>query len=98
MQLRMRHSGNQGFLPQDEDKRKDDTMKSWKTTAVGIGALLVAIGSAMIALLDDDPNTSLNIQQLISALAGLGLIAARDNSKTSEDVGAKPAENTDDNG
>ncbi len=64
-------------------------MKSWKTTILGICALLVALGTAGTAILDGDPATSLDWEQIIAALAGLGLLAARDNSKRSESVGAK---------
>ena len=69
---------------------KIDIMKgSWKTTLAGIGVLLAAIGAALHAAFDNDPATVINIQEIIAALAGLGLLSARDNDKSSEDVGAK---------
>lgn len=69
--------------------QKQLSMKSWKTSIMGIAALLVAIGSALKALLDGDPTTVVNIDAVIAALAGLGLLAARDNNVTSEQAGAK---------
>ena len=72
-------------------QRKVDSMKgSWKTTAAGICAILVAIGTAIIALVDGDPKTSINFEATMVAIsAGVGLLAARDNDKSSEQVGAK---------
>ena len=64
--------------------------KSWKTTGAGIGAILVAVGSALSATFDSDPLTVADWGAVIAAvIAGIGLIAARDNDKTSEEVGAK---------
>jgi hypothetical protein len=62
-------------------------MKSYVTTLFGIASLLVAVGLAGQAMFDGDPETMPDISAVTAALAGLGLIAARDNSKTSEDVG-----------
>ena len=62
---------------------------SWKTTVLGVAALLSALGGALTALLDGNPQTSVDLGQITSALAGLGLIFARDNDKSSEDVRAK---------
>ena len=54
-------------------------MKNAKTTLAGIGAILVAIGSAMKALFDGDPSTNLDLGMTIAAVtAGIGLIAAKD--------------------
>lgn len=64
--------------------------KSWKTTGAGIGAILVAVGSALSATFDADPLTVADWGAVIAAIiAGIGLIAARDNDKTSEQVGAR---------
>lgn len=62
---------------------------SWKTTVLGICALLSAIGGAGTALLDGNPNTNVDITSLTAAFAGLGLLFARDNNVSSEDAGAK---------
>lgn len=65
-------------------------MKSWKTTIAGIGAILVAAGSALSALFDMDPQTVPDWGAVLSAIiAGIGLITARDNNVTSEQAGAK---------
>jgi hypothetical protein len=66
-------------------------MKSWKTTVTGIAAIVVAIGSALIATLDSDPATVADWGAVVAAvLAGVGLVAARDNGVTSEQAGANP--------
>ena len=55
--------------------------KNWKTTALGVCALLTAIGLAGTALLDNDPTTTSDINSIIAALFGLGLISAKDGDK-----------------
>lgn len=65
-------------------------MKSWKTTAAGIGAILVAAGSAMTAMFDADTTTVPDWGAVIAAIiAGIGLITARDNNVSSEQAGVK---------
>lgn len=67
------------------------TAKSWKTTTTGVLAIVVALSSAAIAVLDADPVTVPDWGAVTAAiLAGLGLIAARDNGVTSEQAGAAP--------
>lgn len=62
---------------------------SWKTTAAGISAIVAAVAGAAKLMLDADPNTNPDWTALIAAVtAGVGLIAARDNDKSSEDVGS----------
>ena len=52
--------------------------------------ILVAVCTAAIALLDGDPETTVNVELVIAeVVAGIGLFAARDNDKSSEDVGVK---------
>ena len=65
---------------------------SWKTTTAGIlGAVSVLIGSAL-TLLDNDPNTNPNWEMVFTALSLCGgLIFARDNNRTSAQVGAEPS-------
>jgi hypothetical protein len=60
---------------------------SWKTMATGIVAILSAVTAAAQLLLDNDPKTNPDITLTVSAIAaGLGLIFARDNNVTSEQV------------
>jgi putative flippase GtrA len=62
-------------------------MKSWKTTLTGVLTILVAGGTAVKLLLTGgQPDWTATIAAII---AGFGLIAARDNSVTSEQAGAK---------
>lgn len=64
--------------------------KSWKTSAAGIGAVLVAVGSALNATFDADPATVADWGAVVAAvIAGVGLLFARDNNVSSEAVGAK---------
>lgn len=64
-------------------------MKSWKTTAAGIAAIVAALATAVAALFDADPTTLPDWGAVAAAiLAGIGLIAARDNNVTSEKAGA----------
>lgn len=65
-------------------------MNSWKTTLCGILSI-VAAGVTLIAipLLDQDPLTVPNYTAFVAAItAGIGLLFARDNDKTSLEVGA----------
>ena len=65
-------------------------MKSWKTTVMGVCAILVAVAGAVKMLVDNDPSTNPDWTAVCAAVAaGVGLIAARDNKVTSEDAGAK---------
>jgi hypothetical protein len=65
-------------------------MKSWKTTAAGIAAIVAALATAVGALFDADPLTMPDWGAVGAAImAGIGLIAARDNGVTSEQAGAK---------
>ncbi len=61
---------------------------SWKTSVLGWLILLGSIITGAIAFLDNDPNTVFDFQQIIAGLAGVGLIAARDNDKSTEQVKA----------
>jgi hypothetical protein len=63
---------------------------SWRTTTAGIAAIVVALGTAVGALFDADPLTLPDWGAVAAAvMAGIGLLAARDNSVTSEQAGAK---------
>jgi hypothetical protein len=65
-------------------------MTSWRTTTAGIAAIVVAIGTAVGALFDADPLTLPDWGAVAAAImAGIGLLAARDNKVSSEQAGAK---------
>jgi len=65
-------------------------VKSWKTTVMGVCAILTAVAGAVKLLVDGDPATNPDWTATLAAVAaGIGLIAARDNDKSSESVGAK---------
>lgn len=62
---------------------------SWKTSAAGIAAIVAALATAVGALFDADPTTLPDWGAVAAAIiAGIGLIAARDNDVTSEKAGA----------
>lgn len=55
---------------------------NWKTTAAGIGAIMVAVGGALKALFDGDPTTNIDFTATVAAVTvGFGLIAAKDADK-----------------
>jgi hypothetical protein len=63
---------------------------SWRTTTAGIAAIVVAVGTAVGALFDADPLTLPDWGAVAAAvMAGIGLLAARDNKVSSEQAGAK---------
>lgn len=62
---------------------------SWKTTAAGFLTLTATLISAAVAVLDENPATTINVEEVLGAITGIGLMFARDNSVSSEDAGAK---------
>jgi len=65
-------------------------MRSWKTTATGLLAIVIAVATALKALWDNDPSTTPDWNAVaVAIMAGIGLLLARDNDKSSEDVGIK---------
>lgn len=48
--------------------------KDWKTTTVGILTGLVVICESMIALLDNDPSTVFDANNILKSVVGIGLI------------------------
>lgn len=64
-------------------------MKSWKTSLGGTGAILAGLGAIATGISKDD--YSVIAAALPAIIAGFGLLAARDNDKTSEETGAKDA-------
>lgn len=63
---------------------------SWKTTLFGASGLVAIWVPVLLAVYDNDPATVPDYATAISlSLVALGLTAARDNNRTSEEVGAK---------
>jgi len=63
---------------------------SWRTSAAGLGAILVAIGSAVTALTDNDPLTIPDWGAVVAAvIAGIGLLFARDAKVSSQQEGIR---------
>jgi hypothetical protein len=63
---------------------------SWRTTTAGIAAIVAALATAVVALFDADPLTTPDWGAVGAAfMAGVGLLAARDNKVSSEQAGAK---------
>lgn len=59
--------------------------KSWRTSVAGLGAILISVGAALTAMFDNDPLTNPEWGVVVAAIiAGVGLLAARDNKVTSE--------------
>ncbi len=57
-------------------------MNNKNTTIAGIGSILVAVGSVLVAWFDGDPATTPDIATAVAAvLAGIGLVLARDAKK-----------------
>lgn len=60
---------------------------SYRTTMIGVGTIIMAIGTAVTAQFDNDPTTIPQWGALFAMIAaGLGLMTARDNKVTSEEV------------
>lgn len=53
--------------------------KSWRTTTLGILAIVTAVAGFVKATLDGDPNTEPDMAALVAAIsAGIGLLFAKD--------------------
>lgn len=72
------------------------TKKSWRTTTAGVLALIASLIPAAIALMDGDPATNINMNEVGAALMGFFMaymgVSARDNVVTSEQAGVKKEE------
>ena len=63
--------------------------KSWRTSTLGVIAILSAIANAVKTALDGDPATNPDWPTLVTSItAGWGLLVARDNVVSSEQAGA----------
>lgn len=57
--------------------------KSWRTTTLGILAIVTAVAGFVKATLDNDPTTEPDMAALVAAIsAGIGLLFAKDSKVT----------------
>lgn len=71
-------------------KAIQEATTNWETSAMGVGAILTAVGAAITAMFDGNPDTHVNWSLLLPAvMAGIGLIRSRDANKTSRQSGAE---------
>lgn len=61
-------------------------MNSWQTSSAGVAAILVSLGGLIKGFADKD--MGLMATSITGIITGIGLLKARDNNKTSEQVGA----------
>lgn len=60
-------------------------MKNFKTTLLGVGVILAAVGGAIKAVLDGDSSTNVDIPTVVASIsAGFGLILAKDAKSSDE--------------
>ena len=62
---------------------------SWRTSLAGIGGIVAAVGGAVKAQFDGDPNTVPDWNTVVTLMLGIGLLFARDNKVSSEQAGLK---------
>jgi hypothetical protein len=64
---------------------------SWKTTAAGVAGIVGLLMMAFQAQFDEDPKTVAEWWMIVPVvISQIGLLFARDNDKSSEQVGVKP--------
>ena len=61
-------------------------MRNWKTTGLGVCALLTAVGTAGTALLDGDPATQPDIVSLLAGIVGIVAILTREEGQHRRDT------------
>lgn len=65
-------------------------MKSWKTTLIGLISGIMLILPQISTVLDEDPTTNPEYQMILAGLAAMGIGGfARDNNKSSQDIGIR---------
>lgn len=69
--------------------RRTVRTRSWKTTSAGVAGILGVLLTGLSELWDGNPNTNPDWALICGIIASqVGLLFARDNDKSSEDVGA----------
>ena len=62
--------------------------RSWKTTLAGLSSIMSGLGQIIYAITDGNPQTNPDWGTSIPLIiTGIGLIFARDNDKSSRDIG-----------
>ncbi len=75
-------------LEEAMDKLMKSVSSSWKTTVAGIALAVSQLANAVNMLFDGNPDTNPDWNAVILAvIAAIGLFAARDSDKSSEDSG-----------
>ena len=72
--------------------------KSWRTTTLGVLAIIISLATGFQTSTKDEKNASIGDAaknapwptMIVGVLAGVGLILARDNKTSDEESGAKP--------
>ena len=63
--------------------------RSWKTTSAGLTMLITSVVALVMALRSEHADQTVVTTAIGGIVGGLGLLVARDNDKSSEDVGIK---------
>ena len=65
-------------------------LRNYQTSIAGVAMILSAVGFALTALTDNDPDTIINLNMLLAQiLGGIGLIFSRDADKSSKKTGVE---------
>ena len=68
-----------------EERPSDMKTEHRKTTIAGIGMILTAVGTALVAIYDGQPETTVDFALLVpTVIGGIGLILAGDAKKAGE--------------
>jgi len=70
---------------------KNAVVRNWKTTVLGIAAAITVISQQVVYMLDNDPNTVVSWELLLTGgfMALIGVFA-KDGDKSTEEVNNEP--------